>query len=189
MLEVHSISQSKPSSGSYAYKAIVGRTEDGKPVFTKALTGKLYEQTADYICSAYINESGQKVAYVIPLDIDAKEKSTSKRWLDSMGRVEWQKVVGFLQKKYPNIFQFLLFVVRSTGGRGIHLGIAISPIVKGFSKQMRRAEFLARQLQKNLLRLFLVSKNTRQRFVYLSFIFRSETLYRSDYQSDQEVTI
>ena len=140
-------------SGAYAYKTIVGRTEVGKPVFTKALTGKLYEQTADYICSAYINENGQKVAYVIPLDIDAKEKSTSKRWLDSTGRVEWQKVVGFLQKKYPGIFQFLLFVVRSTGGRGIHLGIAISPIVKGFSEQMRRAEFLARQLQKNLLRL------------------------------------
>ena len=176
-------------SGKYAYKTIVGRSEGGKPVFTKALTGKVYEQTADYICSAYINGSGQKVAYVIPLDIDAKEKSTSKRWLDSAGRVEWQKVVGFLQKKYPDIFQFLLFVVRSTGGRGIHLGIAISPIVKGFSEQMRRDKFLVRQLQKNLLRLFLVSKNTRQRFEYLSFIFRSETTYRSDYQSDQEVTV
>ena len=115
MSRLHSFKADKnenSSSGKYAYKTIVGRSEDGSPVFTRAMTGKLYEQTADYICSAYINESGQKVAYVIPLDIDAKEKSTDKKWLDSEGRVDWEKVVGFLQKKYPDIFQFLLFVVR-----------------------------------------------------------------------------
>ena len=115
--------------GNYAYKKILRFKENGKPVLSNILTTFYHEQTADYISSAYLNKDGSQVVYCIPLDIDAKNDATDKRWLDSEGRVDWQAVLNFLQKKYPEIFQFTMFMVRSKGGEGIHLGLAISPIV------------------------------------------------------------
>ena len=109
------------TGGNYAYKKILRLNDEGKKVISPALTKPFLEQSADYISSAYLNPNGVKVVYCIPLDIDAKDEATDKKWLDSGEKVNWEKVVGFLQETYPDIFQYLLFVVRSTGGRGLSL--------------------------------------------------------------------
>ena len=62
-------------------------------------------------------------------------------------------MLTFLQKKYPEIFIYTQFVVRSTGGKGIHLGIAISPIVRDFTDGSYKTIFLAQQAQEALVRL------------------------------------
>ena len=67
--------------------------------------------------------------------------------------IDWEKVLAFLQETYPKIFHYTLFVVRSTGGKGIHIGLAISPIVKDGKAGSDKTLFLAKQAQIALIRL------------------------------------
>lgn len=140
-------------TGAYRYKTIYGLTETGRKKITSDQIGGKYQDTADYICSAYSNPDGGLAVYCIPIDIDVKEGTTDKKWLDGQGRLDWQKTFSFLQKTYPEIFQFTLFIVRSTGGKGVHIGIAVSPFELHLNDGTRKAKFLADQLQKDLFRL------------------------------------
>ncbi|MFK7827034.1 MAG: hypothetical protein AB8G05_23020, partial [Oligoflexales bacterium] len=138
------------TGGYHAFKKILRIEEDGSKIISRDNTGWQHFKS-DYISSAWLNPDGTRVPYCIPLDIDVKD--TNKKWLDLQGKINWEKTVAFLQKKYPEIFGFLLFVVRSTGGKGIHLGIAISPIVKDGKDGSTKTQFLAKQAQIALIRL------------------------------------
>ncbi|MFK7822750.1 MAG: hypothetical protein AB8G05_01235 [Oligoflexales bacterium] len=141
----------KPYTGGYhSFKKILRLEEDGSKIISCEHTGWQHFKS-DYISSAWLNPDGTRVPYCIPLDIDVKD--TDKKWLDDEGRINWEKAVAFLQKNYLEIFSYLLFVVRSTAGKGIHLGIAISPIVKDGSEGSIKTAFLAQQAQEALIRL------------------------------------
>ena len=136
--------------GYFAFKRILRYRDDGTKVISRMATG--WKHFADdYVSSAYLNANGLRVAYCIPLDIDAKD--TDKKWLDSAGAIDWEMALAFLQKTYPEIFQYTLFIVRSTGGKGIHIGLAISPIVKDGTTGTDKTLFLAKQAQIQIMRL------------------------------------
>ena len=142
--------QKNYTGGYHAFKKILRIEEDGSKIISREYTGWQHFKS-DYISSAWLNPDGTRVPYCIPLDIDAKD--TDKKWLDSEGKINWEKALAFLQKKYLKIFIYTQFVVRSTGGKGIHLGIAISPIVKDGSIGSQKAINLAIQVQDRLIRL------------------------------------
>lgn len=136
--------------GFHAFKKILRLEEDGSKIISREYTGWRHFNS-DYISSAWLNPDGTRVPYCIPLDIDAK--GTDRKWLDIEGRIKWERAFAFLQKTYSGIFDYVLFIVLSTGGKGIHLGIAISPIVKDGGEGSVKTSFLARQAQEALVRL------------------------------------
>ena len=138
------------TGGYHSFKKILRLEEDGSKVISREYTGWRHFKS-DYISSAWLNPDGTRVPFCIPLDIDVKD--TKFKWLNRKGEINWEKVLTFLQKKYPEIFIYTQFVVRSTGGKGIHLGIAISPIVRDFTDASYKTIFLAQQAQESLVRL------------------------------------
>ena len=136
--------------GHHAFKRILRFNDEGQKIISREGTGWRHFSD-DYISSAYVNPNGTKIVYCLPLDIDAKD--TDKKWLDSNGVIDWEKALAFLQKNYPAIFRFTLFVVRSTGGKGIHIGLSLSPIVKDGKAGSDKTLFLAKQAQIALIRL------------------------------------
>ena len=149
-MQLATLAQECYTGGYHSFKKILRIEEDGSKIISREYTGWRHFKS-DYISSAWLNPDGTRVPYCIPLDIDAKD--TDKKWLDSEGKIDWEKAVAFLQKKYPEIFIYTQFVVRSTGGKGIHLGIAISPIVKDNGEGSIKTTFLAQQAQEALIRL------------------------------------
>ena len=142
--------QKNYTGGYHAFKKILRIEENGSKIISREYTGWRHFKS-DYISSAWLNPDGTRVPFCIPLDIDVKD--TKFKWLDRKGEINWEKVLTFLQKKYPEIFIYTQFVVRSTGGKGIHLGIAISPIVRDFTDGSYKTIFLAQQAQEALVRL------------------------------------
>ena len=136
--------------GYHAFKKILRIDEDGSKVISRENKG-FSHFGSDYVSSAWLNPNGTRVLYCLALDIDVR--GTDKKWFDVEGKINWEKALTSLQKKYPEIFSYTQFVVRSTGGRGIHLGIAISPIVKDGSDGSNKTLFLAQQAQVALIRL------------------------------------
>ena len=144
------LSNESYNGGYHAFKKILRLEDDGSKIISREYTGWQHFKS-DYIGSAWLNPDGTRVPFCIPLDIDVKD--TKFKWLDRKGEINWEKVLTFLQKKYPEIFIYTQFVVRSTGGKGIHLGIAISPIVRDFTDGSYKTIFLAQQAQEALVRL------------------------------------
>ncbi|MFK7952641.1 MAG: hypothetical protein AB8B73_07315, partial [Ekhidna sp.] len=138
------------NGGYHAFKNILRYDEDGSKIISREYTGWQHFKS-DYISSAWLNPDGTRVPYCIPLDIDAKD--TDKKWLDLQGKINWEKAEAFLLTKLNEIFVNLMFVVRSTGGKGLHIGIAISPIVKDGKDGSTKTLFLAKQAQIALIRL------------------------------------
>ncbi|MFK7954081.1 MAG: hypothetical protein AB8B73_14630, partial [Ekhidna sp.] len=108
------------TGGYHAFKNILRIEEDGSKIISRENTGWKHFKS-DYISSAWLNPDGTRVPYCIPLDIDAKD--TDKKWLDLQGKINWEKAEAFLQNHYDEIFKYRMFVVRSTGGKGLHIGI------------------------------------------------------------------
>ena len=74
-------------SGHHAFKRILRLNDEGQKIISREGTGWRHFAD-DYISSAYVNSTGTKVAYCIPLDIDAKD--TQKKWLDADGVIDWE---------------------------------------------------------------------------------------------------
>ena len=149
-MQIASLTKEGYTGGYHAFKKILRLEDDGSKIISREYTGWRHFKS-DYISSAWLNPDGTRVPFCIPLDIDVKD--TKFKWLDRKGEINWEKVLTFLQKKYPEIFIYTQFVVRSTGGKGIHLGIAISPIVKDNGEGSIKTTFLAQQAQEALVRL------------------------------------
>ena len=138
------------TGGYHAFKKILRIEDNGFKVIGCSRKGWAHF-SSDYISSAIVNPDGRKVIYCLPLDVDIR--GTDKKWLDKEGRIDWSKVHGFLTKTYPSIFKYTRFGVRSTGGKGVHIGIGISPIVRDGSDGSNKTLFLAKQAQVALIRL------------------------------------
>ena len=149
-MNLSTLSNKGYTGGYHAFKKILRVEENGSKVIGCSRTGWAHF-SSDYISSAIVNPDGRKVIYCLPLDIDIR--GTDKKWLDREGRIDWNKVHSFLLETYPSIFKYTRFGVRSTAGKGVHIGIGISPIVRDGSDGSNKTLFLAKQAQVALIRL------------------------------------
>jgi len=100
---------------------------EGKPALTPAKFGWQH-RNAEYISTLIYNPDGSAVIDSITFDIDADR--TGDQWKNEAGKVDEGKVRRFLKKNYPDIFEWLYYTARSTGGLGLSIGLAVSPIQK-----------------------------------------------------------
>ena len=105
----------------------------------------------DLINTAYRNAGGSKTIYGIAFDLDAHR--AAPRWLDGGGCLDWPSILDELTKKHPHIAHQVSHAVRSTGGKGIALVLAINPlpIIASTSSNQRAAQ----NLQSRLINLFV----------------------------------
>ena len=103
---------------------------------------------ADLINSCYTNIStGTQTLYSIVWDLDAKRADPER--LDAEGALKAGELLSFLQEKYPYIHQHIFACVKSTGGKGLALALAVTPFELVFDT--RRAQYLAKLLQFSIL--------------------------------------
>ena len=81
----------------------------------------------DLIHSCYKNPGkGTQTLYTLALDLDAHR--AGEQWKTKSGLMSWPRIKKFLKNEHPEIFAYIFSVVRSTGGRGLALYFAISPL-------------------------------------------------------------
>ena len=93
---------------------------------------------------------GTKSVFLIDLDLDAP--ICSNEWKDSRGRIDWQAIQSFLAEHYPELERYLVAAVRSTGGKGMSLGFAITPLPLVESTEENQA--LAREVKRRIFNIF-----------------------------------
>lgn len=105
----------------YAYYNWVWRNgERQEPIRAAA------RETADLIETCYHNPAnGTKTAHTLTIDLDYDK--AKPRWFAD-GKMDHQAILGHLRDEEPAIADAITEVVRSSGGKGLALAIAISPI-------------------------------------------------------------
>ena len=107
-------------------------------------------QTADLLNTAIYNKSsGNFTLMYLALDLDFKR--CSKRWI-TRGKMDWAKMEAELKANHPQIYSGISRVVRSHGGKGLHLWFPISPLL--MTEKYRKQQEFARSLQRHLHQLF-----------------------------------
>ena len=101
--------------------------------------------------STYIyNFDGSEVLRYIRLDLDANK--TRLEWKDESGSISWKKIAQHLKENYPNILRQIEYVTVSRSKKGLHILVGLSPLP--LSEKTRRAQYLARKIQSNLIEIF-----------------------------------
>lgn len=106
---------------------------------------------ADLVSSAYFNPGRQtETVYCLVFDLDAHR--ADRRWKTRTGKLQWYKIRKLLSREVPEVFRHIFAVVRSTGGKGLALAVAISPLELVDSTQ--KCQNAAKVLQWKLVCLF-----------------------------------
>jgi hypothetical protein len=104
----------------------------------------------DLISTAYRNREGAETVYGIAFDLDAHR--AQPKWLDAAGRLDWPKISAYLAEAHGKVFSQISHVVRSTGGKGLAVVVAINPLpIKPTTEKNQRT---ALNLQSRLVGLF-----------------------------------
>jgi len=104
----------------------------------------------DLINTAYRNGDGSRTVYGITFDLDAHRADS--RWVDSEGCLDWPRISSYLNETHEELFLKISHAVRSTGGKGIALVIAINPLpIRASTAGNQRA---AQNLQSRLIGFF-----------------------------------
>ena len=107
-------------------------------------------KTADLLNTAIYNKSsGNFTLMYLALDLDFKR--CSKRWI-TRGQMDWAKIEAELKSSHPQIYSAVSRVVRSHGGKGLHLWFPISPLL--MTEKYRKQQEFARALLRYLHQLF-----------------------------------
>lgn len=108
------------------------------------------KETADLISSTYFNPSTEtETLYCITFDLDAHRADIC--WKDQDGKLDWGKMGSFLFLMYPWVRDRITFSIRSTGGKGLALMIAITPMELVDSTESNQR--LAKAVQKKIFLL------------------------------------
>lgn len=108
-------------------------------------------ETSDLISTTKANPStGTETLYVIPFDFDFKR--ACERYKKD-GALLWPAMASVLQESVPEVLNRITWVVKSTSGTGLGVGLAISPIELG-RESTAKIEALARALQERLIQIF-----------------------------------
>ena len=81
---------------------------------------------ADLIQNTYRNQNGTETVFGLVFDLDAHRAKDC--WKDSDGTLDWQLIYPALHKEIPEVATLISHAVRSTGGKGLGVVMAISPL-------------------------------------------------------------
>ncbi len=138
----------KGISGSYGYKKWVEEGSGQRKAFP--VSGPEARFSADLIANSYRNRGGLAVVFGIVFDLDAHR--AQEQWKDSEGRLDWGLIFSSLKKEIPEFAKYLCHAVRSTGGKGLALVMAITPMpIQDSTRPNQKA---AENLQSRLINLF-----------------------------------
>ena len=112
-------------SGRYQFRYWHVDDQGGRFALTRPPVG-CTAAVPDLVNTAYRNADGSKTIYGIAFDLDAHR--ADPRWLDDSGRLDWPRMMDMLTSTHQMIAHHISHAVRSTGGKGIALVIAITPL-------------------------------------------------------------
>ena len=133
------------SGGRHVYKKFEVNAE-GSRIARRVLRADSPDLQSTYI----YNFDGSEVLRYIRLDLDAHK--TLSEWKDETGAISWKKIAQYLRENYPNILRQIEYVTVSRSKKGLHILIGLSPLP--LSEKTRRAQYLARKIQTNLIDIF-----------------------------------
>ncbi|MDQ3232295.1 MAG: hypothetical protein M3Q07_10780, partial [Pseudobdellovibrionaceae bacterium] len=112
-----------PSHYQFAFWAF----DDGKR-FAVPVGGVRKDKRPEYpLISTTIMNEGTGTETLIWLHLDLDFKRADKRWIRD-GRLDWPAIAATLSEDAPIILRYLSHVVLSSGGQGLSLTLAISPL-------------------------------------------------------------
>ena len=142
---------SRPGAGRshYQFKNWL-RDESGQrqaPVPVRPVRGS----AADLVSTCYYNPvKGTHTLYCLALDLDAHR--AGPEWKTKKGKLKWRLIKKFLIDEHPELFKYIFAVVTSTGGKGLAVYFAISPLE--LTDLAKKARFSAMKLLEKLVVLF-----------------------------------
>ena len=111
-------------SGHYEYKSWA-QDSKGERVARK-FAGKEARYNADLAANSYRNANGLETVFGIVFDFDAHRAKDC--WKDAEGKLNWELIFPALKKEIPEVANLICYAVRSTGGKGLGVVMAISPL-------------------------------------------------------------
>ena len=122
--ETASFFRNSAASGHYEYKSW-SRNAKGERVAVKC-RDRHARQSADLASNSYRNANGGETVFGLVFDFDAHRAQDC--WKDADGKLDWEKIFPALQKEIPEVAQLICYAVRSTGGLGLGVVMAITPL-------------------------------------------------------------
>jgi hypothetical protein len=141
------ISNASPS-GRYDYKSWATNAK-GERVARKCLS-KDARLSADLVSNSYRNANGCETVFGLVFDLDAHRAKDC--WKDADGKLDWSLIFPALQKEIPEVASLICYAVRSTGGKGLGVVMAITPLPIVVSTAANQKSAL--KLQGRLLTVF-----------------------------------
>jgi hypothetical protein len=135
-------------SGHYQYKSW-RQNAQGERVAQKHF-GLGASTQADLAANYYSNSNKTQTVFGIAFDLDAHRAKDCFK--DAEGKLDWNLIQPALQKEIPEVAALMCYVVRSTGGKGLGIVMAISPLVILQSTTLNQQSAL--KLQGRLLSVF-----------------------------------
>jgi hypothetical protein len=135
-------------SGRYDYKSWATNAK-GERVARKC-SSKDARLSADLVSNSYRNANGCETVFGLVFDLDAHRAKDC--WKDVDGRLDWSLIFPALQKEIPDVASLICYAVRSTGGKGLGVVMAITPLPIVVSTAANQKSAL--KLQGRLLAVF-----------------------------------
>jgi hypothetical protein len=135
-------------SGRYDYKSWAMNAK-GERVARKC-SSKDARLSADLVYNSYRNANGCETVFGLVFDLDAHRAKDC--WKDANGRLDWSLIFPALQKEIPEVASLICYAVRSTGGKGLGVVMAITPLPIVVSTAANQKSAL--KLQGRLLTVF-----------------------------------
>jgi hypothetical protein len=135
-------------SGRYDYKSWATNAK-GERVARKC-SSKDARVSADLVSNSYRNANGCDTVFGLVFDLDAHRAKDC--WKDADGRLDWSLIFPAVQKEIPEVASLICYAVRSTGGKGLGVVMAITPLPIVVSTAANQKSAL--KLQGRLLTVF-----------------------------------
>jgi hypothetical protein len=124
MQAAQSLPTNKNASGRYGYKSWAHNPQ-GERV-ARPYQGKDPRVHADLVSNSYRNVDGVQTVFGVVFDFDAHRAHDC--WKNVEGKLDWDMIFPALQKEIPEVANLICYAVRSTGGKGLGVVMAISPL-------------------------------------------------------------
>ena len=136
------------TSGHFKYKSWGQNSQGEREAYR--YVGKDARTHADLASNVYHNKNGFETVFGLVFDLDAHRAMDCFK--DSEGSLAWDLILPALEKEIPEVAGLICYVVRSTGGKGLGIVVAISPLVIANSTVGNQKSAL--KLQGRLLSVF-----------------------------------